>query len=230
MARLAVIVEGSRGAPALCRDLQRGGHTCRVWHLSSKDDEAIRRFDPSLVIVDCQTAHGLGAQYEALCDRQSIPIFALVPEADEALAVRALRGGADGCLSKPYSPETLLAHIDACLRRYWKWGAPHQQERQPEGAKGPLLDSSACMIEIEGREVQLTSAECRLLERLLENRGLVVSREDLTSHVWGDHAEKSVDARLSLCVYNLRNKIEPRPDQPKHLLTRWGIGYYWLDS
>jgi two-component system, OmpR family, KDP operon response regulator KdpE len=230
MARLAVIVEGSHSAPRLCRDLERGGHTCRVWHLGSEDDKAIRRFAPRLMIVDCQTAHGLGARYESLCDRQNVPIFALVPEADEALVVRALRGGADGCLSKPYGLETLLAHIDACLRRYWKWSKQSKREEPLKESTGPLLDSSACVIELEGREIQLTSAECRLLERLLENRGLVVTREDLTSHVWGHRAEKNADANLSLCVYNLRSKIEPRPDQPKHLLTRWGIGYYWSDN
>ncbi len=230
MARLAVIVEGRRSAPRLCRDLQYGGHICRVWRLGAEDDRALRLFDPRLMIVDCQTAHALGERYESLCDQQDIPIFTLVPEADESLVVRALRGGADGCLSKPYSLETLLAHIDACLRRYWKWSKESKREGPSKDSKGVLLDSSACVIEIEGREVQLTLAECRLLERLLENRGLVVTREDLTSHVWGQQAEKNVDANLSLCVYKLRSKIEPRPDQPKHLLTRWGIGYYWSDN
>jgi DNA-binding response OmpR family regulator len=230
MARLAIIVEGNHSVPRLCQDLQDGGHTCHVWHLGSEDNEAIRRFAPCLVIVDFQTAYGLGARYEALCSRQTIPVFALVPEADETLIVRALRGGADGCLSKPYSMETLLAHIDACLRRCWKWSAQRKREERFKESRKALLDSSAGVIDVEGREVQLTRAECRLLERLLENRGLVVSREDLTSHVWGLYDEKNANANLSLCVYNLRNKIEPRPDQPKHLLTRWGIGYYWLDN
>ncbi len=228
MARLAVIVESSRSAPRLRQDLQRGGHTCRVWHLDSKDDQAIQRFDPCLVIVDCQTAYGLGARYEALCQRVSVPIFALVPEADETLIVRALRVGADGCLSKPYSLETLLAHIDACLRRYWSWGV--ECKHRPKAGQEPILDPSSCVIAIEGREIKLTSAECRLIERLLEYRGLVVSRAELTDHIWGTNAEIGSDANLSLCVHSLRHKIEPRPDQPKYLLTRWGVGYYWSDN
>jgi DNA-binding response OmpR family regulator len=230
MARLAIIVEGNPSTPRLYHDLQDSGHTCRVWHLGSEDNAAIRRFAPCLVIVDFQTPYGLGARYQALCKRQSVPVFALVPEPDETLIVRALRGGADGCLNKPYALETLLAHIDACLRRYWKWGTPYKREEPFKESRKALLDSSSGVIDVEGREGQLTLAECRLLERLLENRGLVVRREDLTNHVWGIGPEKNADASLSICVYHLRNKIEPRPDQPKHLLTRWGIGYYWSDN
>lgn len=230
MARIAVIVESNRSAPRLRQDLQRGGHTCRIWHLGSEDDQTIQRFAPCLMIVDCQTAYGLGARYEALCHRLSIPVFALVPEADETLIVRALRIGADGCLSKPYSVETLLAHIDACLRRYWSWGVQSEHKHKRKAGQEPILDTSACMIAIEGREIQLTLAECRLLERLLERRGLVVSRAELAGHVWGTDAEADSNSNLSLCMHRLRHKIEPRPDQPKYLLTRWGIGYYWSDN
>jgi two-component system, OmpR family, response regulator VicR len=231
MARLAVIVEDSCGAQGLCRDLQRGGHMCRVWPLDFEDEEEMRHFDPCLVVIDCHTAQSLGAQYESLCRRLSIPVFTLVPNASESLIVRALYGGADGCLSKPYSTETLLAHLDACLRRYWKWSMRHEQPQGPaEPLQEPILHRTSCMVEIGGREVQLTPTECRLLEHLLENRGLVVSREDLTSHVWGQDATGNTDANLSLCIYNLRTKIELRPNQPKRILTRWGIGYYWADK
>ena len=230
MARIAVIAEDTRSAPKLIEHLQEGGHECRLWRLGAEYDEDILSFDPCLVVVDCQTAHGLNSWYEALCYRLSIPIFTLVPEADDALVVRALGAGADGCLSKPYSQEALLAHLDACLRRYFEWNHSSLQAPKAETYSEPVIDSASCVVKMEGRTVQLSSTECRLLERLLKDRGRIVSREDLTSYVWGRQPSENANSNLSLCVYNLRHTIEPRPDQPKHILTKWGAGYFWADS
>lgn len=225
MARLAVVVEDVRAAPNLCRDLSRGGHECYVLRLLAHDDRELLRAEPQLVIVDCETPLGLGSWYEVLCERAKVPVFTLVPAADEALVVRALRAGADGCLVKPYNPESLLAHVDACLRRCWEWGAA-SRGNLPE----PVMDPCSHTVEIKGREVRLSAAEFRLLDCLVRNRGRVVSREDLSSHIWGGKAPQLSDTSLNLCVYNLRSKIEDHPGQPEHILTRWGIGYYWADE
>ena len=129
--------------------------------------------------------------------------------------------GADDYLAKPFNPRELVARMKAVLRR-----------------KGAAIDGSLKAIEfgdfylneqnqkvmVKGKEVELTSAEFRLLKVLASNPGKVFTRERLMDLVQGrdfDGVDRSIDVHIS----RLRTKIEPDPRNPRWIKTIWGTGY-----
>ncbi|MBC7234493.1 MAG: response regulator transcription factor [Chloroflexi bacterium] len=225
MIRLAVVAEDAQSGQSLAEAVHQDGYESRLWSLSEPCLEEIRQFQPSLVLIDCETIRGLGPVFAELCKAIKVPVFALVPGPGHEQVVRALRMGAYGCLAKPYHEETLLAYIEACLRRHLEWSGEEQHTQQE-----PFLDVESCIMRLQGEEIQLTETECRLLQCLLARRGRVVPREDISSYVWGEKAPNASEISLNLCIYRLRHKIERDPSEPEHIRTKWGIGYYWADT
>jgi len=142
----------------------------------------------------------------------------------------AAAGGADDYLTKPFGVRELVARARALLRR----------PRQPAGAASseaadpPLtihgieIDPARRRARVEGRDVDLTDQEFRLLHLLATHAGIVFSREALLSKIWrGDTfvTVRSVDT----LVKRLRRRIESDPANPRFLLTVWGVGYKFAD-
>jgi len=150
-----------------------------------------------------------------------VPLLVVVPVTDEAATIRALRLGADGCISPPFGQAEFLARVEALVRRHVLWGEG--------GRSGPpeemVVDALACAAIIDGREVRLTPTEFRLLSRLAESEGNVVPSEELRAEVWGLDREASPGS-LRLYISHLRKKLEPDPRRPRLIRTKWGVGYY----
>jgi two-component system, OmpR family, alkaline phosphatase synthesis response regulator PhoP len=111
----------------------------------------------------------------------AIPIIMVTARAEESDRITGLDTGADDYVSKPFSPNELVARIRALMRRQRPAGTPG-----PFLAFGPLsIDLARHVVEDAGREVQLTAKEFLLLRYLLEHRGRVLSRDRLLADVWG---------------------------------------------
>ncbi len=151
--------------------------------------------------------------------RPSLPILMLTAKGETSDKVKGLRAGADDYLTKPFAMEELLARVEALLRRSQPLSAGK------EFKMGPLaVDLEERKVSLNGKPVELTFKEFKLLETLMGSPGKVFSRDQLLDEVWG--VDFFGDARtVDVHVRRLREKIEPDPSAPSFIKTVKGFGY-----
>lgn len=147
-------------------------------------------------------------------------ILMLTSKGDEADKVRGLELGADDYMVKPFSPTELVARLQAILRRM------HRVEsgQEPHEHRGIRMEFRLQKCFKEGREVDLTPREFVLLSELLRNAGQPLSRESLSTSLWGRGHHGSPKS-LDVYIRRLREKIEDVPADPTLIRTVWGYGY-----
>ncbi|MBR6619673.1 MAG: response regulator transcription factor [Clostridia bacterium] len=168
---------------------------------------------------------------KALRERNnSIGIIMLTAKTQEMDKVVGLMNGADDYVTKPFSPSELMARIDALYRRI---GVNKERSVIPDDAEYLLrsgefvLNQRTRTLTKNGEPIELTQVEFQIMEYLITNYGISLSRNDIMKHVWGDNhfgEEKVVDVNIR----RLRMKIENEPSAPAHLTTVWGMGYKWI--
>lgn len=160
-----------------------------------------------------------------------VPILMLTARREESDKVVGLESGADDYLTKPFGVRELVARARALLRR------PRQKTvaAAATAANGILtirgieIDEPRRKVRVDGRDVELTDQEFRLLHLLATHPGIVFSREALLSRIWrGDTfvTVRSVDT----LVKRLRRRVEPDPAEPAFIQTVWGVGYKFADA
>ena len=149
----------------------------------------------------------------------SIPLLILSAKGESESRIRGLELGADDYLPKPFSPRELILRIQALLRR--SAVAPVSEK----SSVGPfVLDRSALKVTLEGRRLDLTSTEFKLLTLLITKEGAIQSREDLLQEVWG--YSSTVDTRtVDTHMRRLREKLG---DHALYLETIRGEGYRFI--
>jgi two-component system KDP operon response regulator KdpE len=151
----------------------------------------------------------------------AMPVLVLSARAQEAQKVAALDAGADDYVTKPFGVGELLARVRVALR--------HAARTAGSGATALRFgeveaDFERRRVTRGGRELHLTSLEFRLLACLAQHAGLVVTHRQLLKEVWGpSHVEHT--HYLRIYMKQLREKLEPDPLRPRHLLTEIGVGY-----
>ena len=174
-----------------------------------------------LVIIDLGLPDMDGSEVvERIRSWSNVPIIVLSVRSSEADKVKLLELGADDYVVKPFGMAELLARGRAALRRQ----VPGQQG-DPVVTAGPLtIDLAARTVSIDGRAINLSPKEYRLLQVLARHAGNVVTHLHLLREVWGN--AHSDDAHyLRIFVRKLRQKIEKDPTQPRILTTELGVGY-----
>jgi DNA-binding response OmpR family regulator len=147
----------------------------------------------------------------------------LTVQADPVDKVLGLEMGADDYLTKPYHLRELIARIRSLLRR--AYGELASTEADILYAGDLTIDRTRASVSRDGRQINLTPTEFRLLVFLAQHPGQVFSRGQLIENVWGSDAEFYDDKTVSVHVRRLREKIEPEPGDPRIVLTVPGIGY-----
>lgn len=149
-----------------------------------------------------------------------VPIVVLTARSDERDRIQGLDLGADDYVSKPFSMKELLARVRAQVRRD-DWHAPGADEF----ALGDVVVRPRQRLVLRrGRRVQLSAREFELLRYLFAHRNEVVSREQLLRDVWG-YSQLSVTRTVDNYIFRIRNHVEPRPHDPRFILTVHGSGY-----
>lgn len=161
----------------------------------------------------CQTFKGISA------DTSVVVLSAITEVVDKVLLLEL---GADDYVTKPFSPRELTARVQAAIRRQRKQAAP------------AVFRFGACEIDFKrmtvwrnGSPVVLTAHEFKLLKFFTENAESVLTRDVLLNEVWGYNfypTTRTVDNQ----ILKLRQKLEPDPANPKHLLTIYGAGYKFV--
>lgn len=183
--------------------------------------------NPDLIVLDLMMPRldGLEACGK-IREFSDVPIIMLTAKADDMDKLMGFEHGADDYLTKPFNILELKARIKALLRRS-KSG--RRQEEKPDSrlvCEHITLDRDARDAFNDGKLVDLTAKEFDLMELLMRNPNRVYSREALLNAIWG--YDTSSDIRtVDVHIRRLREKLERSPAAPEHIMTKWGVGYYF---
>jgi two-component system alkaline phosphatase synthesis response regulator PhoP len=180
---------------------------------------------PDLVILDVMMPRmsGLDVCRQLKSKRPSIPIIMLTARGQEVDKVVGLELGADDYVTKPFSIRELLARVKAVLRRARV--APKTDEKYSFGEVEVNLRS--CQVSRKGQALDFSSKEFELLKYFLIHPGETLTRDRLLEDVWGYDrfpTTRTVDAH----IVRLRQKVEPKPEEPRFILTVHGTGYKFV--
>ena len=233
--RVLVVEDEPNIRELVCLHLGLEGYNCDA---VGDGKEALRRIEAErfdLLVLDVMIPRLDGL---TLCRavrngriNQDVPILMLTARREESDNVVGLESGADDYLTKPFGVRELVARTRALLRRPRRPAveeSPDGEGRQPIRVHDIDIDPARRRVRVEGRDVELTDQEFRLLHLLASHAGIVFSREALLGKIWrGDTfvTVRSVDT----LVKRLRRRVETDPSQPRYLLTVWGVGYKFAD-
>ncbi len=188
--------------------------------------ENIGKYD--LLILDVTLPDGTGFDVCEAVRRQGqqVPIIFLTASDEEVNIIRGLDSGGDDYITKPFRLGELCSRIRALLRRA---GVSNVNNTTVIECGDITVDLLGSRVLLNGKNLELTNAEYRLLCLLIRNVNRIVMREIILSELW-DEAGNFVDNNtLSVYVRRLREKVEADPSHPRHLITVRGFGYQWKE-
>lgn len=181
----------------------------------------IQAFD--LVLLDVSLPDGNGFSICAEIKKEyEIPVIFLTASGDEYSVVAGLDMGADDYIAKPFRPRELISRIRSVLRRCKK-------EQRILSCGDLRVNVSSATVTKGEKELFLSALEYRLLLLLLQNKGQILTRNQLLEEIWDASGEYVNDNTLSVYMKRLREKIEENPQSPRLLHTIRGIGYRMED-
>jgi two-component system alkaline phosphatase synthesis response regulator PhoP len=220
-----LIVEDDLAMGATLRDgIECEGHTAT---LATDGDAGLRltREDrPDLVILDLTLpkTSGLDVCRRLREGRNQVPIIMLTSRSSEIDKIVGLKSGADDYMTKPFSFSELMARVDAVMRRSGR--GPVRTERYAFG--DIRVDFTTREITKAGNRLTLSAREYALLEYFIAHRGRVVGRDELLGAVWGlDEGSGVLTRTVDMHMAKLRQKIEDKPNDPRHIVTVRRVGY-----
>ena len=179
--------------------------------------------NPDLVILDIMMP---GMDGFSTCQRirefSNVPIIVVTAKGDERDRVRGLDLGADDYIVKPFSATEMLARVRAVLRRAERSiGLTQQANIIHDNLR---IDLARAEVFLDNKMIFVSATEYRILLQLAQNLGKVISSEQLLRDVWGDDyaADKEI---LWVSISRLRQKLESDAHEPRHIVTRSGVGY-----
>ncbi len=227
-ARKVLIIEDDRNTAALVAlYLERDGF--RPLTAENGEDGLALAIEhrPVLVILDLMLPRMDGWEVCRRLRRHSeVPVIMLTARGEEIDRVAGLTLGADDYVVKPFSPSELVARVKAVLRR---------ARPQPEDLSTVLthdevvLDLEKRRLTVGGRAVNLTPHEYALLKALMTSPGRIFTREELLRHLYPEGDTVVITRVVDVHIGKLRQKLEPDPARPRHILTVRGIGYRYAD-
>ncbi|MCL1835870.1 MAG: response regulator transcription factor [Oscillospiraceae bacterium] len=227
MAKTVLIVEDEKNiVDILSFNLKNEGYDI----IAAYDGEtALKRYNerlPDLILLDVMLPLLDGFE---VCRRiretdKMTPIIMLTAREEETDKVMGLELGADDYITKPFSVRELQARVKANIRRTQTMAEDAAVERK----EGLVIDKERYDVIINGRSAELTQREFDLISYLAANPGKVYSREELLQEVW--QYEYFGDLRaVDVAIRRLREKVEEDSSQPKYVVTKRGVGYYYQE-
>ena len=226
--REVLVVEDEPQMRALLTDnLEFEGYHVTAVESGEQALEELGQRAVSLVLVDVMLPGMSGFNLcEQLRDRGTrVPIIILTARTHEQDRIRGLDLGADDYVSKPFSVRELLARVRAQVRRD-DWRSTSDAEFTFGDVK---VNVRQRLVLRKGRRVPLSAREFELLRYLLVHRNEVVGREQLLRDVWG-YNQLSVTRTVDNYIAKLRTRLEPRPHDPRYIVTVHGSGYQLIDN
>ncbi|PPV21669.1 two-component system response regulator [Clostridioides difficile] len=204
--------------------IQKNGFSVDVARTVEEALQIYKEKNYDLLLLDVSLPDGDGFD---ICKRvreaSNVPIIFLTACDEEVNVVMGLDMGGDDYITKPFKLNELISRIKALLRRY-NFTSENVTELKSNNITVKLLENRVFKNEIE---LELTTAEYKLLCLLMKNKNIVLTRKNILDKLWDGNGSFVDDNTLSVYVRRLRNKIEDNPENPKNLLTVRRMGYKW---
>lgn len=203
--------------------LRRAGYQVSIARDGLEAQQTIETHLPDLIVMDLMLPVVNGFELTRwLREFSDIPVIMLTARRDEIDRIAGLEMGADDYVLKPFSPQELVSRVRAVLRRTSSKKATTGEK--PITYSSMEIDPQTRLVTINDHEINLTAKEFDTLWLLAQNPRQVFTRNQVLEQVWGisDYIDPST---VTVHIRRLREKIEPDPSNPQHLLTVWGVGY-----
>lgn len=226
MYRILIVEDDSVIAGAVRRHLESWGYDVAC---AQKFDAVLAEFvafSPQLVLLDISLPLFNGYHWcQEIRKVSKVPILFLTSASDNMNLVMAMQMGGDDLLAKPFDLQVLSAKVQAMLRRAYDFAAAPAALLSCGGA---VLNLANGTLSVQGRQVELTKNEWKLLQLLMEKKGRIVSRDAMMTALW--ESDSFVDENtLSVNVNRLRRKLEAA-GLPDFIRTKKGAGYLVEDE
>ena len=208
-------------------NLENEGYEVTAAYDGAAAVELAKKENFDLIVMDVMMP-GLSGSEACMQIREfsDVPIIMLTARSEDSDKLMGFACGADDYVTKPFNILELKARIRALLRRA---GGPAAQtpQRAPLLTVGDLsLDTEERVAIRDGKTIDLTAKEYDLIELLMKNPRRVYSRESLMDLVWG-YSYAGDYRTVDVHIRRLREKLEPDPARPVHIMTKWGVGCYF---
>ena len=220
--RILLVEDDPSLALGLCDTLEFEGFEVRHARTGQEGMALMRAEHPDCIILDLMLpdTNGYKVCEQIRRDDPVVPIIMLTARSQEADKIRGLEAGADDYVTKPFSVGELVARIRAMFRRMNRSSRPDT----PLTIGDAEIDPTAQLLKRGRTEIKLSFYEVELLKFLHERAGQPVTRDELLDKVWGIEASSN-NRTVDNFIVKLRKKLEPQPDEPRHILTVYGVGY-----
>jgi two-component system response regulator RegX3 len=227
--RILVVEDEPALAESVKYSLEADGFEVLVADSGVSGLESVRVDHPDLVLLDLMLPGMSGLDVcRHIRTSSDVPIIMLTAKDSEADKVTGLELGADDYLTKPFSMRELVARIRAQIRRTGRTGVLADANEILRG--GPIeLDIDAHVVRVDGSEVELRPKEFELLESLMRRKNRLAARHALIDEVWGPSYFGDTKT-LDVHIKRLRQKVERKSGEPRHIVTVRGLGYKFVDE
>ncbi len=225
--RILVVDDEREIADLLELYLKNDGYTVCKFHNGADALECIENTDIDLAILDVMLPDIDGFQIcRKIREKYYFPVIMLTAKIESGDKIMGLTLGADDYITKPFNSLEVVARVKTQLRRYRKYNQPANsaEEQNEYDIRGLVINNDSHKCTLFGKELQLTPIEFSILWYLCENRGRVVSSEELFEAVW---KEKYFNSNNTVMAHigRLREKMHEPARNPKFIKTVWGVGY-----
>jgi len=212
-------------------------------HLSDMDLDVDKAFDGKdglikalsnqyrFILLDIRLPlmDGLDVCKRLRMEKINTPILMLTSKSEEIDKVLGLEMGADDYISKPFGIRELLARIKAVLRRYDFAQSPKTEDEKEIRYDELYINVGMRIVEVDGSRIDLSPKEFDLLVHLASNPGRTYTRMQLLNQIWGYEFE-GFEHTVNSHINRLRSKLETNMNEPRYILTTWGVGYKFREN
>ncbi|QOR36715.1 response regulator transcription factor [Clostridium sp. 'deep sea'] len=223
MSDLIIVVDDEKEIAELIRDYLVS-ESYRV-EIAYNAKDALKLFNclqPSLMILDIMMPGMSGMD---LCKKirmlSNIPLLMLSARQSDVDKILSLGFGADDYMTKPFSPNVLVAQVKALLRRYKELSASKKNNLK---FKSLVIDLNNYSVNLHNKPIQLNNKSFQLLSYLAQNPHKVYTRQQLYDQIWGYEYTGDLNT-VTVHIRKLRQKLEQDSNQPTYIKTVWGVGY-----
>lgn len=221
---IALVEDDADIAELMSLHLEKAGYAVRIFSTGNSFLEFLKTLQPELVILDLMLPDMDGLDIcKTLRSRNgcgSVPIMIVSAKGDEIDKVLGFELGADDYLTKPFSVKELIARVKALLRRYVPAG--RDDGGRIDIGETLALDLVKHEVILNGRKIDLTFTEFKILELLASKKGWVFSREKMLHQIWAGQGKEVMDRTIDVHIRHLREKLGPNGRCIKNIR---GVGY-----
>ena len=183
----------------------------------------LRDTKPDLCILDIMMPQTDGYQVlKKLRETSNIPVIFLSAKDADSEKILGLNLGADDYIAKPFNPLEAVARVNSNIRRFYSLGAETEIKQDVIKIKDLELDPESCILKKDGKTIELTGVEYKLMELFMTHPNKVFTKQQIYEYGWGDEYIIA-DNNIMVCISKLRSKLSDDPSE--YIKTLRGLGY-----